>query len=170
MNPPTIDSPLASNAYSAGERMLLAMRIITHPNISLSERHVSGIQDAATPEKNVVQSLFLHKASRSHYQNAPGGEVFLSIPMMRAMLELAQTYQYRVSEISGGSHSHRSRHYAGVAMDVDVINHQPVSATNHFVSGFMLKCKTLGATEVLGPGSPGHGSHVHAGWPRPTSG
>ena len=82
------------------------------------------------------------------------------------MLDLAQTYSFQISEIAGGSHSKKSRHYAGVAMDVDSINGETVSHKNKNVSGFIKKCKELGATEVLGPGSKGHDSHVHAAWPR----
>jgi hypothetical protein len=89
---------------------------------------------------------------------------------MQAMLELAKIYQYEISEIAGGSHSKGSRHYAGVAMDVSKINGQPVSSKNKLVAPFMKKCKSLGATEVLGPGYPGHSGHVHAAWPRPKSG
>lgn len=37
---------------------------------------------------------------------------------MEAMLDLAKVYKFHVSEVAGGSHSKKSRHYLGVAMDV----------------------------------------------------
>jgi hypothetical protein len=29
----------------------------------------------------------------------------------------------------------------------------------------MQRCHALGATQVLGPGDPGHATHVHCAWP-----
>jgi zinc D-Ala-D-Ala carboxypeptidase len=112
-------------------------------------------------------------ASRSSYDGAPGGDVEVSVELLRGMLALATTYSYVVSEIAGGKHGKNSRHYAGVAMDVVVINDKDVSAKNVYVAPFMRMCRSLGATEVLGPGHrdkhgvKDHEGHVHAGWPRP---
>lgn len=152
---------------SRAERAALAMRILVHPNISLADSHVSGVKDTATARDEAAQSMLLMRANRSCYENAPCGDVGISTELMEAMLELAKTYQYHVSEIAGGSHSKKSRHYAGVAIDVSSINGEGVSSKNEFVGPFMRKCRSLGATEVLGPGAAGHAHHIHAAWPRP---
>lgn len=148
---------------------MLAIQIIVNPNITLATGHISGVRDAADATDEVVQTIFFMRAQRSCYETAPCGDIGLSLALMQGMLELAKTYQYEISEIAGGAHSKRSRHYAGVAMDVTRINGQTVSSKNKLVVPFMRKCKALGATEVLGPGSPGHSGHVHAAWPRPKS-
>jgi zinc D-Ala-D-Ala carboxypeptidase len=155
-----------NDSGSVIERAFLAMRILGNANITLATEHVSGKKDSANARANAVYSLFLFNANRSGYDKAPGGDVALSVPLMRGMLALAENYRFRVSEIAGGAHSKNSRHYAGVAMDVDQINSERVSAKNKHVQGFMKQCKELGATELLGPGKPNHDTHVHAGWPR----
>jgi hypothetical protein len=83
------------------------------------------------------------------------------------MLDLANTYTFGVSEVAGGSHSPNSRHYVGVAFDVNVINGQGVNVNNADFRNFMQRCRELGATEVLGPGDAGHDTHVHCAWQRP---
>lgn len=152
---------------SRTKRSALAIQILVHPNITLGDAHLSGVKDAATARDNAFSSVFLMQAQRSCYENAPCGDTGISAALMESMLELARTYRFHVVEIAGGSHSKGSRHYAGVAMDVTTINGEAVSAKNKFVIGFMMKCKALGATEVLGPGNPKHDGHVHAAWPRP---
>ena len=71
-----------------------------------------------------------------------------------------------LGEIAGGSHSKNSRHYAGVALDVNVINGKRVSRLHADYQRFMKMARDLGATEVLGPGDKGHDGHVHIAWPR----
>lgn len=159
-------SSLVDDLTRRVQRSTLAFRILVHPNITLADSHVSKKKDDATALDETIQSTFLLSAQRSCYENAPCGEVDLSVKLMEAMLKLAETYEFSVSEIAGGSHGKNSRHYAGVAMDVTSINGVTVSKSNKFVKGFMHKCKTLGATEVLGPGSAGHAGHIHAAWPR----
>jgi hypothetical protein len=162
--------PKSSNTPSSSvQRAVLAMQIIFNPNVALAAGHISGVKDAASAGDNVVESLFLMRAQRSCYENAPCGDVGLSLALMQGMLELAKIYQYEISDIAGGSHSKGSRHYAGVALNVTKINGQAVSTKNKLVGPFMKKCKSLGATEVLGPGHAGHGGHIHAAWPRPKS-
>jgi hypothetical protein len=150
-------------------RALLALRVAFHPNIKFASKHVSGKVDGATPGMNVAHSALLMSASRSCYENAPCGEVALSAEMLSALLSLAGTYSFRITEIAGGSHSKNSRHYAGIAFDIDQINGAAVSKENKQFGAFMGACRKLGATEVLGPGSPGHAGHVHAAWPRGTN-
>jgi len=95
----------------------------------------------------------------------PCGSVFLNVGMLRGMLALRNSYTFRVSEIAGGLHSHGSRHDAGKAFDVDIIDGQGVSASNPHFRGFMQHCRSLRATEVLGPADAGHAIHIHCGWP-----
>ena len=88
--------------------------------------------------------------------------------MLQGMLNLANAgFTFTVSEIAGGVHSANSRHYAGVAFDVNVLNGSAVNASNTSVDSFKTNGAAQGATEVLGPGDPGHATHVHLGWPRP---
>jgi hypothetical protein len=87
--------------------------------------------------------------------------------MLSGLLRLAQTYSFSVSEIAGGEHSPNSRHYAGVAADVNIINGRGVGADHPDVPAFRRMCADLGATEIRGPGDPHHATHVHAAWPRP---
>ncbi len=165
--PVKTQQPAAKAPATAAERALLAIRVLVHPNISLAKSHVSGINDSATARTEITESMFLLKATRSCYENAPCGSVAVNEKLMRSMLDLGKTYEYHVSELAGGSHSKKSRHYAGIAMDVDTINGHPVSAKNKDVAGFIAQCRKLGATEVLGPGDKGHDGHVHCAWPRP---
>ncbi|WP_169981152.1 hypothetical protein [Tautonia rosea] len=144
----------------------LARQIRDHANITLSTSHVSGVNDSATARKNIVDTAEGRRAQRSNYGNAPGGAVDLDVDMLTGMLGLAGTYRFRVSEIAGGSHSANSRHYAGVAFDVDQINGRQVNSNNPDYQTFMQIGRTLGATEVLGPGNVGHDTHVHLAWPR----
>jgi zinc D-Ala-D-Ala carboxypeptidase len=159
-------------ASAAAERSVLALWVFGHPNIKLATTHVSTKVDTASARSNTIDTFLLMDADRSKYHNAPGGDIALSIQMLRGMLELATTYQYVVSEIAGGSHGKNSRHYVGVAFDVVSINGAPVSAKNVHAAPFMRKCRSLGATEVLGPGhvnktgEKDHEGHVHAAWPR----
>ena len=165
---PSPTSSAFSTVATKLQRSLLALEITANPNITLAEQHISGQSDFATPKSNIRHTLFLMQAGRSHYGNAPAtGDTDLDTRLLQGMVELARHYQFRVTEISGGSHSHNSRHYAGIAFDVDTINGIPVSARNPHVAGFMAMGRRLGATEVLGPGSPGHSGHVHLGWARP---
>jgi hypothetical protein len=87
--------------------------------------------------------------------------------MLRAMNQLAREgFTFRVTEIAGGSHSGRSKHYAGTAFDVDYINGIKVGSGNPHYRDFMRRCQELGATKVSGPGESGHSTHVHVCWSR----
>jgi zinc D-Ala-D-Ala carboxypeptidase len=129
--------------------------------------HESGVQDGATARQNIVDTAAGQEASRSDYGTAPGGAVWLDSRMLSGMLRLANSYRFRVTEIAGGSHSENSRHYAGVAFDVGTINGIAVNRNNRFYRQFMADCRRMGATQVLGPGYPGHETHIHVAWPRP---
>ncbi|HEY0602728.1 MAG TPA: hypothetical protein VGD58_07445 [Herpetosiphonaceae bacterium] len=127
-----------------------------------------GCDDGATPADNIRDAAAGRAANRSNYGTAPGGTVTLKHDLLYGMQKLKERYDhtYRVTAIAGGSHSSTSRHYAGVAFDVDRVNGQVVSFT--YPHGpFQQHCRDLGATEVLGPGDAGHDTHIHCAWPRP---
>jgi hypothetical protein len=148
-------------------RARLAQNILNNPNVNLANRHVSGVNDNATARRNIDDTANGRPASRSSYGNAPGGTITLNIRLLGSILKLAQTYNFHISELAGGSHSANSRHYAGITMDVNVINGQHVSGAHPDFRNFMRACRALGATEVLGPGNKGHATHIHCAWPRP---
>ena len=93
----------------------------------------------------------------------------LNRQMLQGMMSLAQQFSFNVSETAGGSHSVHSRHYAGVAFDATHVNGERVMAGKTQWRQFLQVARNLGATELLGPGDPGHSTHVHAAWPRPVT-
>jgi hypothetical protein len=148
-------------------RANLSNNILNNANITLATVHVSGVNDNATVRQNIQDTANDTDASRSSYQNAPGGTVKLDSRMLAAINNLAKTYTFSISEIAGGSHSKHSRHYDGIAFDVNVLNGQHVGASHPDIAKFMQDCRNAGATEVLGPGNAGHATHIHCAWPRP---
>lgn len=132
------------------EQAGLAMRILVHPHVSLSDSALGPIQSITM------------RAMR-HYH---GGDAEISAELMRGILRLAVSYRFHITEIAGGPHSNRPSHYAGLAMDIDSINGRDVSPRNRFVKGFMQMARKLGAVEVFGPGYAGFNGHVHVAWPR----
>ncbi len=147
-------------------RVDLAKRIQGSSRIALASVHVSGVRDNATANQNIRDTAAGRAAQRSRYGTAPGGSVSLSVDMLDGMANLSHRFSFRVSEIAGGSHSRGSRHYNGAAFDVDQIGGQAVSQGSRYVADFMAMARRLGATEVLGPGDPGHSTHVHVAWNR----
>ena len=148
-------------------RKNVANGVLINPNITLATTHVSGHVDTANAKQNIVDTSKGNDASRSSYGVAPGGTVKLDLQMLVALLKLADTYKFSVSELAGGEHSKGSRHYNGATVDVNIINGKRVGGSHPDVPKFMRDCRSLGATEVLGPGHPGHDTHVHCAWPNP---
>jgi len=168
---PNTWNALVTNSGGGGtDRAGLAQTIQGSGNITLwPYSPVSGsTSDGADARSNIRDTANGGAARRSSYGTAPGGSVYLDTRMLNGMLRAADAYSFRVTSIAGGSHSSNSRHYAGLAYDVDVINGVSVGARGHdaVVSGFMQTCRNLGANEVLGPGDSGHSSHIHCAWPR----
>lgn len=164
---PTLAQPLPTQPVPTGGSLVqLATGILNNPRITLAAIHVSRVNDNATARQNIIDTSNGLPAARSNYGNAPGGAVQLDTRLLEGILRLAERFSFAISEIAGGSHSRTSRHYAGIAMDVNVINGQRVSARHPDVRGFMRACRDLGATEVLGPGDPDHDTHIHCAWPR----
>ena len=156
-----------SSTMRFSSRSSMAKTVLQSPKISLMTSHVSGKYDDATAYKNIQQAAWGGSSRRSSYGRAPGGWVHLDTRMLRAMEQLTREgFSFRVTEVAGGSHSSGSRHYAGIAFDVDKINGVKVGWANPFHRRFMRRCREMGATEVLGPGDRGHRTHLHLAWPR----
>jgi zinc D-Ala-D-Ala carboxypeptidase len=151
----------------------LAREILSHDRIVLATSHASGIADRATAWHNVRDVATGLLASRSAYTHggleAPGGMTALSPQMLWALLRIADAFSIHVSEIAGGAHGRNSRHYVGVAFDINRVNDVPVREAGDLVGRLRQLCRDLGATEILGPGDAGHAHHVHCAWPRPSS-
>lgn len=146
----------------------LANEILRSGKFTFENYHLSGVRDSATALQNMRATAAGKAAKRSSYGKSPGGYCYLQTNMLRGMLALArQGYSIKVSELAGGSHSSRSRHYQGVAYDVTYINGVKVGWNNPYYRAYMRKARALGATEVLGPGDRGHSGHLHISWPRP---
>ena len=155
------------SSTSGSERRSLARALLTESGIDVLNYHVSGMRDRATALHNLQQTAEGRPARRSYYGNAPGGTTVLDLRMLRALLTLvAEGHRFRITELAGGSHSSRSRHYAGVAFDIDFLDGRKIRPGHPTYRRFMQRCRELGATEVIGPGSRGHNSHVHIAWPR----
>lgn len=160
-------SGLTSSPFQSS-RQRLAVALLEHPNAEFANYHVSGRRDNATALDNIRQTAAGVPAARSSYGNAPGGYVQLHPEMLRAMKVLADKgYRYHVTSIAGSSHSSRSRHYLGVAFDVNTINGVPVRSGSAHWREVIRICEAMGATETLGPGDRGHSTHIHLAWPRP---
>jgi len=154
--------------FSQNSARGVANFLLSNPNAQFANYHVSGKRDRATALDNIQQTAAGLPAARSSYGRAPGGYVELSPQMLAAMKALAKDgYHFHVTSIAGSSHSSRSRHYLGVAFDVNKINGVPVRSGSPYWREFIRKCEAMGATETLGPGDKGHSTHIHVAWPRP---
>ena len=157
-----------SKLSAKSSRQRLAVSLLENPNAEFANYHVSGRRDNATALDNMKQTAAGFPAACSTYGRAPGGCTHLSTQMLHAMDVLAkQGYRFHVTSIAGSSHSSRSRHYLGVAFDINRINGVPVRHGSAHWREFIRKCEAMGATETLGPGDPAHSTHIHVAWPRP---
>lgn len=142
-----------------------ATQLLRFNTVDFATVHVSGVNDRATASWNIRDTANGYAATRSAYGTAPGGAVWLSGTMLRALLKLARDgWRFRVSEIAGGSHSVGSTHYAGISVDIDRIGTVPISASHPSYRRFLQACRTYGANEIYQPGDPGHDTHIHVGW------
>ncbi|MBI5381891.1 MAG: discoidin domain-containing protein [Opitutae bacterium] len=161
-----LTSILPALAQTAADRIRLAEEIKGDSRITLATVHVSGVTDNAFAKNTINDTAVGLQASLSSYQNAPGGTVWLDPRMLAGLNQMARYYGYNfsVSETCGASHSVGSRHYSGVAYDVNIINGVHVSSSNAYYQTFMTRNRAMGATEVLGPGDAGHSDHLHLAW------
>ena len=154
------------SAATAANRQCLAVSIRDSSRIYLATTHSSGVFDSANARQTILDTAKGLQAKRSSYGTAPGGSVWLDPRMLDCMNRLVDVYgySYAVSETSGGSHSSGSYHYYGTAFDVYTINGIGVSASNPYWQTYNQRCIDMGSIESLGPGYPGHDTHVHNAW------
>ncbi|MFJ8546668.1 hypothetical protein ACIRFH_32745 [Streptomyces sp. NPDC093586] len=152
---------------AADTRATTARQILRTSGISLATVHPGGKHAGSTAKANITDTANGKGALTSPWGHKPNRRVALDPRMLNGLLKLNTQYKYRisVSEIVGGKHSAKSRHYAGKAIDINYINGKHVGdGAPH--KALMAACRKLGATEVLGPGNAGHSRHVHCAWPR----
>jgi Putative peptidoglycan binding domain. len=161
-------TPPAGEGLARLAQQVLALNL--KKRVILATVHESGIDDHAQALYNIQDTAAGKQARRSSYANdglpaAPGGTVLLDQRLLTTMLTLEKTYSFEVSEIAGGCHSANSRHYRGLAVDVNVINGKHVSPANPYFMQVVQLCARLGATELLHPGNDAHHQdHVHIGF------
>lgn len=161
-------TPPAGEGLARLAQQVLALNL--NKRVILATVHESGIDDHAQALYNIQDTAAGKQARRSSYANdglpaAPGGTVLLDQRLLTTMLTLEKTYSFEVSEIAGGCHSANSRHYRGLAVDVNVINGKHVSPANPYFMQVVQLCARLGATELLHPGNDAHHQdHVHIGF------
>lgn len=141
-----------------------AYGIQTNPNITLAKIHVSNEKDNANTAANMQDIVEGEKPKCSDYGNAPGGDTEINPKVLAALEALSRSYQFRISEMTGASHSVGSQHYKGNAFDVDQINHLSADENNPATEAFAKECEKLGASKVLyyKVEPVGHKTHVHA--------
>lgn len=121
---------------------------------------------SASPRQNLTDTANGGQAS------AGGGDVgaaktWLSVGMLTWMRSYGGSNSYRVTAIVGCDHSSTSRHYRGLAVDIDYVNGTKIStstAGRNAAAAIKNSCRAAGATEILGPGDAGHDGHVHCAW------
>lgn len=164
---------------SGGDRASLARRILSlnsSGRVALNKYSLCCGSDGADPYSNIRDTANGGAAKRSYHPRpdsagdcGPGGSVYLDPRMLRGMLAVAQRFSYRVTAIAGGTHVCRngqavSLHFQGRAFDMDEIDGAGISRSNPHTD-VMAICRSLGATEVLGPSNRAdHPTHIHCGW------
>ena len=134
--------------------------------------HTSGISSAnSTARQNIVDTAKCQQAHTSWYGDVGDTLKWLHSTMLSTIHTLCTTYGYSilVTEYAGGDHSSGSYHYSGTAYDVATINGRGVSSSNPYWKTFNQRNRDRGSIESLGPGFPGHDTHVHNAWPSGTS-
>lgn len=151
-------------------RRLLAKRILERPRIELNTILPSGRNERLPADSfSNMRDAVMGTSRTSCYGNANCTDVFLDETLLQSMLMIEQKhgYGYSVTTIAGGSHSSSSRHYSGIAFDLNYINGTKIGFSSRTLNRqFMDLCRSYGATEVLGPGHSGHSTHIHCAWPR----
>ena len=151
-NPPVPNSgsTLIYNLTVPTETMRSATRVINNTRVTLATVHVSGVSDNANARQNLVDASKGLLATRSNYENAPGGKVELNLFMLGGIHTIASNNTISISEIAGGSHSVGSHHYNGNCIDVNWVNGTHVrDMTQVQRTAFVSACNAAGATYVL---------------------
>lgn len=163
-----------------GDALNIALRILKTGKVTFALVHCCAPEgysqnDESNPDDNIDDASHELQAQTSPYvyedkEKYPNVSqlIDLDINMLKGMLNLTKKYTFSISEITGGGHSSNSRHYAGIAFDINYINGVYVNDKNTYLTEFRIEAKKYGATEILGPGDDNnHKTHIHLGWPRP---
>ena len=159
------DRNSSGNPQPTTNAVALAKQLLKTPGITFARAHAQTRHNASTAYANIVDMAAGKGALTSPQSHVGAKRVQLDPRMLRGLLSLRNSHGFRfnVSELVGGVHSKNSRHYRGLAFDVNIINGTHVgNGAPH--RAFMAACRKLGATEVLGPGNKGHSRHVHCAW------
>jgi hypothetical protein len=144
----------------------VAADVLADHGITLDTVHSSGVVDAATARRNVLDLAAGLLARRSSYQNAPGGSTRVSVRVLQAMRAMGRLGTITVSEVVGGSHAVGSAHYDGLAFDVRFVNGVHVAPGSSYGMA-VSTCRAYGATNIYYPAYDpygGHSNHVHCDW------
>lgn len=160
------DQGSGGGSVPSGDSVALAKQVLKTPGITFARAHSETRDNASTAYANIVDMAAGRGARTSPQQSHVGAKrVSLDPRMLRALIILHNKYGFRlnISEFVGGVHSKHSRHYRGLSFDANVINGKHVGkGAPH--RALMAACSKLGATEVIGPPSPNHATHVHCAW------
>lgn len=123
--------------------------------------------NASSARQNILDTARCTTAQTSARSDVGVDQIWLHTGLLSTMKALVASYNYSyfAGFIAGGDHSSGSYHYRGTAKDVSYINGRIVSSSNPYWRTYNQRCRDRGAVEVLGPGFPGHDTHVHNAWP-----
>ena len=149
----------------SGDSAALARQILGTPGIAFATTHSETRDSASTARANIADMAAGRGALTSRQSHVGARRVQLDPRMLRALLILRDQngFRFNVSEFVGGVHSAHSRHYRGLAFDVNEINGRHVGSGAP-ANAFMNACRAAGATEVIGPPARNHKTHVHCAW------
>lgn len=146
-----------------GSRAGMAKDILNDGSVTLF--HFCG-PSSASPKSNIRDTANGGKASAGG-GHVGGKKVYLSKNMLSWMRDYGKGHSYRVTAMVGCGHSSNSKHYRGLAVDIDKANGTKISMSSSgraAAKKVMSSCRNAGATEILGPGDAGHSTHIHCGW------
>lgn len=146
-----------------GSRSGMAKDILNDGGITLL--HFCG-PSYASPKSNIRDAANGKKSSAGG-GHAGASKKYLSTKMLKWMRDYGKGHSYRVTTIMGCRHSSTSKHYRGLAVDIDHANGTKINMSSSGRAAarkVMSSCRAAGATEVLGPGDAGHSTHIHCGW------
>ncbi|MFF3257434.1 GH25 family lysozyme [Actinacidiphila glaucinigra] len=159
------DRSSSGTGVPVGNAVALAKQVLKAPGITFARTHSETRHSGSTAYANIVDMAAGRGALTSPQSHIGAKRVQLNARMLQALLTLRNKYGYRlhITEFVGGVHSKNSRHYRGLSFDVNEINGRHVgNGAPH--RALMAACSQLGATEVIGPPSAGHKTHVHCAW------
>ncbi|MEV4969265.1 peptidoglycan-binding protein [Streptomyces sp. NPDC024062] len=162
---PARPAPKPGATKPATSSAALAHQLLNKHGITYARNHSETVDFSSTAYQNIHDMAKGIGAATSGNSHVGRKRVQLNSDMLRALITLHDKYGYKlqISEFVGGVHGKNSRHYRGLSFDANYINGVHVgSGAPH--KNVMKLCTTLGATEVRGPGDPGHNTHIHCAW------